>query len=170
MKKIYLFISFLILYGCESNTLSVSTPSISCPSILFATDHRVFLGTLAKKITLDNIEFQAEINNAVFSDNCTVSNEVFSSKLSILFITKFVKTHSTEVLLPIYIAAIDNNKNILGIQYYMISEKDLNNNEKNDLKEKEIISEISLNFDNVNESSTIIIGFMLDEKRIKLIN
>ena len=49
MKNIYLFIIFLFLTGCGYNlTSNTKISDVSCPSILFGSDHKVYIDSSNK--------------------------------------------------------------------------------------------------------------------------
>ena len=87
MKNIYFFLLILTLFSCDTTSF-IKTNSIStiCPNILFASEHKTYLGSSSDTITLDNVNFQAEINNAEFLKGCQIVDNIFSSDLSALFI------------------------------------------------------------------------------------
>ena len=60
-----------MLISCGSNPLSKSKKeSIKCPIVLFAAEHKKYLGINASAINEDEIAYKAEINNYNFSKGC----------------------------------------------------------------------------------------------------
>lgn len=171
MKKIYLFFVLFIIYGCGSKTISSSNlVNLTCPPVLFASEHKVYIGTESENILLNNISYHAQINNAVFSTECVKENNIFHFNLSLLFIVKPLDKTNDIIKLPFYIAIVDKDKNLRDLQYYLISDKFKKNLETKKNIETEIIENLSFNVDLVDESFKIIVGFILDKKRLKLLN
>ena len=171
MKKIYLFLLLLILIGCGFNPLSqTSSIPIACPSVLFASEHKTYVGSLSEIITLDNIVYQAEINNAVFAKECQIKDNVFSSDLALLFIVSPLEKKNNMINLPFYVAVVDENKNLQDIQYYSISGVFKKNPETNESIETELTKTIFVNLPLMEGSLSVVIGFMLDKKRLEILN
>ena len=143
MKNIYLFFLILGVIGCDSNSLSrFSTNPTECPSILFAKEHKKYIGTHSSTISLDNISYNVVINNASFSNGCQKKDDMFYSKLSILFISSPLLNTGNEISFPIYIALIDSKNNVLDKQYYLVKSFFKENEESKNLMETEIIETI----------------------------
>ena len=169
MKNIYFFLLILTLFGCDTNSF-IKTNSIStiCPNILFASEHKTYLGSSSDTITLDNVNFQAEINNAEFLKGCQIVDNIFSSDLSTLFIITPLDENLDTINLPFYIAVIDENKKILDIQYYSISGNFQKNLDTKELIDTELRKNIRVVISDINKQNLIVIGFMLDQNRLKL--
>ena len=158
-----------MLFGCETNSF-LKTGSINtiCPNILFASEHKTYLGSSADVITLDNIDFQAEINNAKFVNGCQIVDNVFSSDLSILLIATPLEENLDIITLPFYVALVDEKKNIQDIQYYSISGNFQKNLDTKKLIDTELRKNIRVVISDINKTRLIIIGFMLEKNRLKL--
>jgi hypothetical protein len=169
VKNIYFFLSILMLFGCEANSL-LKTSSINtiCPNILFSSEHKKYLGSYSDLITLDNVDFQAEINNADFVKGCQLVDNVFSSDLSMLFIATPLNENLDIINLPFYIAIIDENKDIKDIQYYSISGNFQKNLDAKKLIDVELRKDVRVIISDINKPALIVIGFMLDQNRLKL--
>ena len=87
MKNIYLFIVFLIISGCNADLVNrmIAKPS-ECPDILYSSEHRTFFGFDSNNISLENISYKVDINNAEFIYGCKVKENLFLAELPILFI------------------------------------------------------------------------------------
>ena len=171
MKNIYLFLVLLLIIGCGFNPLSkTSSVPISCPSVLFSSEHKMYVGSLSDIITLDNIAYQAEINNAVFTEGCHLKDNIFSSNLSLLFIVSPLGELQNMINLPFYVAVVNEVKDIKDIQYYSINDVFQKNLETNELIETEITKNILINLPSIDESSLVVIGFMLDKNRLEILN
>ena len=169
MKNIYFFLLILTLFSCDTTSF-IKTNSIStiCPNILFASEHKTYLGSFSDTITLDNVDFQAEINNAEFVKGCQIVDNLFSSDLSILFIISPLDENLDMINLPFYVAVIDENKNIQDIQYYSISGNFQRNIDTKELIDTELRKNIRVVISDINKQNLIVIGFMLDQNRLKL--
>ena len=56
-----------MLIGCSSNPLSRSkTTEIDCPKILFSNEDTLYFGSYTKPLNIENISYQAELNNGQF--------------------------------------------------------------------------------------------------------
>ena len=169
MKNIYFFLLILTLFGCETNSfLKTSSISTICPNILFSSEHKTYLGSSYDIITLDNVDFQAEINNAEFIKGCQIVDNVFSSELSMLFIATPLDENVDIINLPFYVALIDENKDIQDIQYYSMSGNFHKNQETKKLIDTELRKNIRVVISDINKSGIIVIGFMLNQNRLKL--
>ena len=169
MKNIYFFLLILTLFGCETNSfLKTSSISTICPNILFSSEHKTYLGSSSDIITLDNVDFQAEINNAEFINGCQLVDNIFSSELSMLFIATPLDANVDIINLPFYVALVDENKDIQDIQYYLMSGNFQKNQETKKLIDTELRKNIRILISDINKSGIIVIGFMLDQNRLKL--
>ena len=160
------------MIGCESNSLKKpASISIECPSILYAKEHRHYIGTSSdESITLENITFKAKINNVVFTDNCFVKDNDFYMKISILFLINSLDQIQDDFSIPFYLTLIDQDNNFQNIQYFLVNGKFIKNNENNTLIETEIIVNKTINFNSINKINTLVLGFVLDQKRLNILN
>ena len=72
--------------------------------------------------------------------------------------------------LPFYVAVVDENKNLQDIQYYSINGVFKKNPETNEFIETELTKTIFVNLPLMEESLSVVIGFMLDKKRLEILN
>lgn len=171
MKKTYLFFVLLMLIGCGDIPFSQkNSVPIACPDILFASEHKIYVGSQSEIISLDNISYQAEINNALFVQNCQMKENVFFSDLTLLFIVSPLEEMQSIIDLPFYVAVIDENKDVRDIQYYSITDTFKNNPETSELIETELTKTILVTLPSMDESLSVLVGFMLDEQRFKILN
>ena len=90
-----------MLISCESSSLLTSKKeSIKCPTVLFAAEHKQYLGSNASTIDVDRIAYKAEINNYDFSKGCFIKDNIFTTSLSILFIVKPMMEEQNIITLP----------------------------------------------------------------------
>lgn len=171
VKKIFLFILFFLLLGCGSQPLyKNNTTKIICPKVLFSSEHKNYIDSESDEISLDNITLKSEVNNAEFVKGCKINNNLFSSNLSILFIVNPLNNTEEEFVLPFYIALVDKNNELLEIYYYSIDGYFKTDIESKEFIETEIRETVKINFDYNKEVFSVLIGFMLDEKKNKLLN
>ena len=71
---------------------------------------------------------------------------------------------------PFYVAVIDENKDVRDIQYYSITDTFKNNPETSELIETELTKTILVTLPSMDESLSVLVGFMLDEQRFKILN
>ena len=157
--------------GCSSKRLlPEKAVKIDCPPVLFAKDHRVYVSGKFENISLDNIGYKANINNAEFSKYCTLKNNEFSSNLSILFVVNSLDNEQDKIKLPYYIAIVDRNNQILDIQYFITEDEFKYSFDTGIIAETEVKITKKINHTFFDSASKIIVGFMLDKKRIEMIN
>jgi len=171
VKNILVFLLILFCVSCSSSSNNKkSTKSVICPQVLYASEHNKYLDTDKDLITLDNITFKANLNNHAFNKTCTKTDDITSIPLDILFIIKPLKPTSSEITLPVYSALLDNEKNIIDIQYFSLSgniNKDFDNE---NYMETELSKSINIITKTKVPVSKIILGFMLDKNRKELLN
>ena len=171
MKNIYLFFIFLFVIGCGYNLASnTKTTVVLCPQILFASDHKVYIGSSNKDISLDNIEYQGEINNAIFTKTCVLEDNIFSSELSILFILQPLVDEINYIDMPFYLAILNQKKELQDMLYFSVSGKFKKNLETKKIIETEVTKTLTFQHESINETSIIVVGYILDEKRKEILN
>lgn len=173
VKNIYLFFIYFLISGCSSGIFDKSNlVKVGCPPILFTSNHKTFIASMSSDISLENIEYKAEINNAQFSDYCYLDEKenIFTSSLSVLFVVKPLIQKEQNINLPFYIAVINKNKDLLDIQYFSTNSNFKKNYDINQLIETEVTKTIFLQHKLVSESISIVIGFMIDEKKLAILN
>ena len=162
-----------MLISCGSNSLLTSKKdSIKCPKVLFAAEHKIYSGSNVSAINIDDIAYRAEINNYKFIKGCFVQDNIFTSYLSILFIVKPLIEEQHNITLPFYLAILDSGKKLRDIQYYY-TEGIFNKNLETETKEfieTDLSKTILIQIPDADEKMTIVIGFMLDKKQLKILN
>ena len=166
MKKILIFLLLFLSISCGSNLISKkSVESIDCPSVFFASENRNYLDSQDKTLTLDNVSFKAQINNYAFNKLCFQENDILTFPLDILFIVDPIKPTSPNVILPLYVALLDSDQQLLEMQYFSIGGE-----MRNDLNTKAYLqTELSQSFNIItsknNLVSSLVVGFMLDKNK-----
>ena len=164
------FFTLVFLLGCNSKfTTKQASKNIDCPSIFFSSEHRNYIHSNEKVISLDNLAFKANINNFKFNMSCKKSNNFELYPLDILFIIEPLTAKQLNIKLPIYTTLLDQKNNLIDTQYFSIQTEIINNQESKKYSIIEHISRLNIatNKDNV---SSIIIGFMLDNEKKDLLN
>ena len=171
MNFIILFF-FLFLLSCTSEKQESFVTS--CPEVFFSKDHRIYITTEESSITLHNISYKAEINNYNITKECFIKDNKITTTLSILFVIKPEEAKEAEILLPYYIALLDDEKNIVNIQYYKakgLINKNIDNTLFVDTEiittQNVIISTQDMGEDSLNK---LLIGFMVNQEQLKFLN
>ena len=170
MKNFNLFIVFLLLTGCGPTLSPTSITEVICPPVLFSSDHGRYIGADSQQISIDNLTFEAAINNAVFLEGCQLEDNNFSSNLSLLFIAKPLNISQEIINLPFYVAILSLNDDILDIQYYTTTGMFQKNIDTQEFEELEIRENVLISNKSQEEGGKIVVGFMLDEKRMEILN
>ena len=165
MKKYFTLFISLFFISCASE--KQQSFAYLCPEILFSKDHEIYISSEEQSLTLNNVSYKAEFNNYNFIDECINSSNNTKSRLSILFVVKPDKAKNTDIVLPYYIAILDDQKNILDIQYYKVVGDLKKNIDDSSYIETEIIDTQDIN---ISSSNNILIGFMLDKEKMKILN
>ena len=172
MKKNLILLIIFLLIGCTSDTAIIT--KITCPSVFFSAEHSKFIVGNKQPITLDNLVYKADINNHAFNKECSIVNDFFQTELSLLFIVKPDQAVVSDVTLPFYVAILDINDEVVDMQYYKV-EGDLKSEPENvNYIETELIKTIKIQIPFLNEEelnqNKVVIGFMLDEKKLEILN
>ena len=122
-------------------------------------------------ITLDNISYSAKINNYFFDGQCKSQNNNIMANLKMLFIIYPDNASEDKIEIPYYIALLDDKKIIIEINYYKVKGFLNKNIEEKKFIETEINSSqeilIPINEKKINK---ILIGFMIDKEKLKILN
>ena len=176
MKNNLFILIFFLLVGCTSDT-TVSTNAItktSCPIALFSSEHSQYITGNTKPITTENIRYRAEINNYAFKNECSIKDNIFQAELSLLFIVKPDLTEESSITLPFYVAVLNINDEVVDMQYYQADGDFMSESENVNYIETELTKTIKLQIPSLNEEglnqNKVVVGFMLDKKKLEIIN
>ena len=176
MKNNLFILIFFLLVGCTPNT-TVSTNAItktSCPIALFSSEHSQYITGNTKPITTENIRYRAEINNYAFNSECSIKDNIFQAELSLLFIVKPDLTEESGITLPFYVAVLNINDEVVDIQYYQADGDFISESENVNYIETELTKTIKLQISSLNEEelnqNKVVVGFMLDKKKLEILN
>ena len=168
MKKLLIFLLFLTLIGCN-NILKDKQANLSfkCPKVFFSANDRKFIDS---STSLDDIRIKAEINNFAFNKKCQQTNNVFVIPLDILIVVKPIDNEeNTLINFPIYVSLVDEKDNVLETQYFLISDKMELTTDTNKSLGSDVVERLEIISKHLN-TSQLIVGFMLDDKKRALLN
>ena len=176
MKNNLFILIFFLLVGCTPNT-TVSTNAItktSCPIVLFSSEHNQYITGNTKPITTENIRYRAEINNYAFNSECSIKDNIFQAELSLLFIAKPGLTEESSIILPFYVAVLNANDEVIDMQYFQVDGDLMSESENANYIETELTKTIKLQIPIFNEEelnqNKVVVGFMLDKKKLEILN
>ena len=176
MKNNLFILIFFLLLGCAPNT-TVSTNAVtktSCPIVLFSSEHGKYITSTANPITSENVSYRAEINNYAYNSECLIINNVFQADLSLLFIVKPDLTKESSTTLPFYAAILNANDEVVDMQYYQVDGDLMSESENANYIETELTKTIKLQIAIFNEEefsqNKVVVGFMLDKKKLEILN
>ena len=168
MKQLFIFIIFLPILGC-GNIIKNKQASIdfNCPRVFFSSDDRIYIDN---SISLDNITIKAEFNNYAIHNKCQQQENIALIQLDILIVVNPLRSLEEPLLsLPVYVSLLDDNDIVLETQYFYVSDIISQNSETNDFTESDITDRIQIVTEYLN-TSQLVIGFMLNDKKKNLLN
>ena len=176
MKNNLFILIFFLLVGCTPNTTvsTNATVKTSCPIVLFSSEHSQYITGNTKPITTENIRYRAEINNYAFNSECSIKDNIFQAELSLLFIVKPDLTEESSITLPFYVAVLNINDEVVDMQYYQVDGDLMSESENVNYIETELTKTIKLQISSLNEEelnqNKVVVGFMLDKKKLEILN
>ena len=172
MKKNIIFLILFLLTGCVFKT--VTPTKIPCPNVLFAAEHNKYITGNTQPISVDKINYKANINNYSFNDDCSIMDDAVQIDLSILFIVTPYQAEVSNVTLPFYVTVLNERKTLVDIQYYRVDGNLERDTETKKYIETELNTTITvkiLSQDHIrNSGNTIVVGFMLDKEKLDILN
>ena len=176
MKNNLFILIFFLLLGCTSQTTvsTNATVKTSCPIVLFSSEHNQYITGNTKPITTENIRYRAEINNYAFNGECSIKDNIFKAELSLLFIVKPDFTENSVISLPFYVAVLNANDELVDMQYYQADGEFMSESENMNYTETELTKTINVQISSLKEEEVsqnkVVVGFMLDKKKLEIIN
>jgi len=168
MKKLMIFIIILLILGC-SNVIKNKQTSINfnCPLPFFSSEDRIFIDN---NNSLEDVLLKAELNNFEINESCQQKDKIVIIPLDLLIIANPMDDlQNPEINIPVYVSLLDKNDNILETQYFMVSGKLNKHSETNKYIETDIAGRLKV-ISQYLETYQLIVGFMLDDKKRKLLN
>ena len=158
--------------GCTSNTTTAT--KISCPDVFFAAEHTKYIDSNTQPILIDNLSYSADINNYAFNSDCLIIDDIIQAELSLLFIVNPYQAEVSELSLPFYVAILNEKNELVDMQYYQIEGELKSAPETKKYIETELTKTIIVQMpslgDHVNSRNTLVVGFMLDKKKLEILN
>ena len=158
--------------GCASNTFT--TTKISCPDVFFGAEHTKYIDSNTQPISIDNLSYSANINNYAFNSDCLIIDDMIQAELSLLLIVNPDQAEVSEVVLPFYVAILNERKEVIDMQYYQIEGNLKSDRETKKYIETELTKTVTLQLSSldyqVDLRNAVIVGFMLDKKKLEILN
>jgi len=177
VKNNLFILIFFLLVGCTPKTTvsTNATVKTSCPIVLFSSEHSQYIaGNTTKPITTENIRYRAKINNYAFNSECSIKDNIFQAELSLLFIVKPDLTEESSIILPFYVATLNVNDEVVDMQYFQVDGDLMSESENANYIETELTKTIKLQIPIFNEEefsqNKVVVGFMLDKKKLEILN
>ena len=172
VKKNLFFLTFFFLIGCASN--SITTTNIACPNVFFATEHKKYIDSHTRPISIDNLSYSAEINNYAFNSDCLIIDDIIQADLSLLFVVYPDQAEVSQVTLPFYVAILNEINEVVDMQYYQIDGNLIDDHKTKKYIETEFAKTVTLQMSSldyqINSKNTVIVGFMLDKRKLEILN
>ena len=171
MKKLLIFILFLLLFGCNNILKNKQTlDNFNCPRIFFSSADRVFIDTAANGSSIDDVSLKAELNNFSIVEKCHQKDDIVIIPIDILIITQPMdRFEDSEISIPLYAILLDQKNEVLETQYFMVLGSIKKNFENDVFIETDITDRIKIITENL-DTAQIVIGFMIDDKKRLLLN
>ena len=176
MKNNLFILIFFLLLGCTPKTTVSTNAAVktSCPIVLFSSEHNQYITGNTKPVTAENVRYRAEINNYAFNSECSIKDNIFEAELSLLFIVKPDLTEESGITLPFYVAVLNINDEVVDMQYYQADGDFMSESENVNYIETELTKTIKLQISSLNEEglnqNKVVVGFMLDKKKLEILN
>ena len=168
MKQLFIFILFLPLLGCGNIIKHNQTSAdFNCPRVFFSSDDRVYIDN---SISFDDITIKAEFNNYAINKKCQQQDNLAVIPLDILIVANPISNlEESFISLPVYIALLDNNDEVLETQYFSVSGLVNKNTETNKFIESDVTDRLQIITQEL-ETTQLVIGFMLDNGKKDLLD
>jgi len=168
MKQILIFILFLPLLGCNNiiKNKQAST-EFNCPRVFFSTEDRIYIDN---STSLDDVLIKAELNNFAINKQCKQKENIAIIPLDILIVVQPMDNLENSLLsFPVYISLLDINNKLLETQYFLVSGSVNENSETNIFIESDITDRLEIVTKHL-DTSKLVLGFMLDDKKKGLLD
>jgi len=174
VKNLLYFLTILLglifLIGCNPMmNKKQASKEVVCPNIFFSSEHKNFIYSDKDNISLDNLSFNATLNNYKFDKGCKKNTDILIFPLDILVIVNPILLTQQDIELPVYALLLDRNDKLIETQYFTIEASVDKDSDNNKFIETDIVHK--LNIVTKNELvENLIIGFMLEKKKIEILN
>ena len=137
------------------------------PRVFFSSDDKIYIDN---SISLDDITIKAEFNNYAINTKCQQQENVVVIPLDTLIVAKPMSNlEEPNLSLPVYISLLNNSDEVLETQYFSVSGIVNKNNETNIFIETDITNRLQIVTQQL-ETTQLVLGFMLDNKKRDLLN
>jgi len=171
MKKLLIFLLLLTLFGCNNIIKNKQTSdNFNCPRIFFSSEDRVLIDTVGNSSSIDDVSLKVELNNFAIVEKCHQKDDIAIIPLDILIISQPMdKLEDSDVSMPLYVILLDQKNEVLETQYFMVLGSIKKNFENNAFIQTDITERIRIITENL-ETTQVVIGFMIDNKKRLLLN
>ena len=168
MKQIFIFILFLPLLGCNNIIKNKQAfTEFNCPRVFFSSEDRIYIDN---SISLDDILIKAELNNFAIYQECQQQENIAIIPLNILIVAQPMGSLENSLLnFPVYISLLDENDKLLETQYFLVSGS-MNKNPETDIFIESDITDRLVVVTKYLDTSQLVLGFMLDDKKKDLLD
>ena len=162
MKKLLILFVIICLVSCSSiPNLNKESAIIDCPRVYFSAENSVYVdGNKGNNIDLEEIRYKASLNNYGFDGNCVFDSEYSNYKLDLLIITEPFSPKDEDIELPIFVLLYDSENQLIGKEYFRVSQDLTFNTEKSEYETTDIIGNLNIFIESDKRVSFITIGFV----------
>ncbi|MDA9749157.1 hypothetical protein N9U75_03290 [Pelagibacteraceae bacterium] len=161
MKKILLFFTIILIFGCETfRDKDNEIAKISCPNVFFSSENNVYLKGNGDNLDLDKIGFKAKLDNYAQFDDCLSDNLYNNYFLDLLVIVEPFNPQNEIIDLPIFAIFYDKDNKIIDRQYFKIIDKLNLNTETSSYLTTDVIRKLNFKTDIDKTVDSITIGFV----------
>ena len=161
MKKLLLFFSIFLIFGCESVRKSNDVIDlINCPNVFFSSENSSYASGNLNNLDLSSIDYKATLNNFSFLGNCYSDYAQNYYELNLLIIVEPINPKNKEINLPIFAILYDNESKIIDRQYFRINNNINYNPETAEYQVTDVISSLDIKTKKDVVVSSITIGFI----------
>jgi len=166
----FYFFTAILIVSCNSiKKPKQESKIIECPKTFFSSENRTYISTEDQSINLDNLSFRADLNNFDYIKECQNFKSLTIYPLDILVIIKPLIITNNKIDLPIYATLLDKDDNLIETQYFSISTNINYNEETNTYHETDFSYTLEI-ITKKKSAKYIIVGFMLDSEKLKVLN
>ena len=99
---------------------------------------------------------------------------MIQAELSLLFIVNPDQAEVSEIILPFYVAILNERNELIDMQYFQAEGNLKRDRETKKFIETELNKTVTLQMSSldyqINSKNTVIVGFMLDKKKLEVLN
>ena len=162
MKKLLILFVIICLVSCSSiPNLNKESAIIDCPRVYFSAENSVYVdGNKGNNIDLEEIHYKASLNNYGFVGNCVSDSEFSNYNLDLLIVTEPFSPSNKDIELPIFVLVYDSENQLIGKEYFRVSQDLKFNTEKSEYETTDIIGNLNIFIESDKRVSFITIGFV----------